>query len=118
VFEDRRVVLDGFDDHVRDLGLMQIRCSAASLIEQAIHGDKGSSRGQCLRREDAMRRQTVMEAPRDEDGPVMFVQVWKSPSIERHTGMVPDQHRNSLRKSAGQGPAADRGVRPTYFLEI
>jgi len=41
VFEHGSVVLDCFDDHVRDGRLAKVECSGAGFVQQTIHGGEG-----------------------------------------------------------------------------
>src|ERR1035438_3412197 len=102
--EDIGIVLDGFYDHFRDSRLAKVERSTARFVQQSIHGGKrlpGIERGG---RERAVRRQTVVETPREENGLFRLVDVRKSPPVERHMRMV--------RQNGGilTNEQADRGV--------
>jgi hypothetical protein len=104
VSQDVGVVLDGFHDHVGDGRLAQVEGSTAGFVQQSIHGGKCLSGVERIGRENPVGRQTVMEAPREEDGVFRLINVRKSPPVEGHTGGVPLTAQNS------QGRQADQGV--------
>ena len=76
--EDAGVVLDGFHDHVGNGRLAKVECAGAGFVQQSIHGVEGLS-----------------GVERGRGGLLRFVQVWQSPLVKRHTGVVPQTQRNS-----------------------
>ena len=93
--EDAGVVLDGFHDHVGNGRLAKVECAGAGFVQQSIHGVEGLSGVERGRGEGTVGRQAVVETPGKEDGLLRFVQVWQSPLVKRHTGVVPQTQRNS-----------------------
>ena len=114
VFEDSGVVLDGFDYHVGDGRLPQVKWPGTGFIQQAIHGGKCMSGVESCRRGSPVAGQTVMETPGEEDGLVRLIIVRKSSPIEGYTRIVRRERRFSHPwKRPTRGSAADEGVRPT-----
>src|SRR5437016_6263509 len=60
-------IVDGVDHHACNLGPSQEERAGDSKIENAIHGEEGSSGGG-HRGEGAIRRQAAMQTPGEEDG--------------------------------------------------
>src|SRR5437016_3206656 len=60
-------IVDGVDHHACNLGPPQEERAGDSKIENAIHGEEGSSGGG-HRGEGAIRRQAAMQTPGEEDG--------------------------------------------------
>ena len=68
-------MMNGFDDHIGDLGLAKRQRPDSPRIKQPVHSNKSlSGRGQ--RRQISIRRETAMEAPSEKyrlaDGMVMW----------------------------------------------
>ncbi len=88
VFEGGGVVLDGFDYHVGDGRLPQVKRPGTGFIQQAIHGGKCPSGVEICRRESPVEGQTVMETPGEKNGLIRLVIVRKSAPIEGHIAIV------------------------------
>ena len=88
VSEEVGIVLDRFHDHVCDGRLPKVELSAARFVQQPIHSGESLAGVERRRWESSVGRQSVVEAPSDENGPIRLVIVRKPATIERHTGIV------------------------------
>jgi len=86
---------------------------AARFRQQSIHGGKCLSGAEPAGRESSVGRQTVVETPREENGPFRLINMRKSSPVERHTGIVDKMAKLSLKSRPTGASAADQGVRPT-----
>jgi hypothetical protein len=87
--EDVGVVPDGFDDHVRDERLAQVKGSNAGFVKQSILDGKGLSRVERGYRKCPVKRKAVLQSLREKDGMSGLVDVRKPPPVERHNRVVP-----------------------------
>ena len=110
--EGVRVVMDGFDDHVRDCWLAKVERTAAGFVQQSVQCDKRPSGGGCGCWEGSIRRQTAVEAPREEYGPVQFIEMGKTPPVRRHAGIVSQTMRNSQERTSRPGGRLRTGGPP------
>src|SRR5471032_2062722 len=110
--EDIGVVLDGFYHHVCNGRLAKVEPTTAAFIQQSIHGGKCPSGVERVRRESSVGRQTVVQAPREENGSFCVIDVRKSPPIERHSRVVPPALRSSQERTADRGVCCGPGGPP------
>jgi hypothetical protein len=82
--EDIGVVVDGSNNHVREGRLAEVDRSNAGFVQQSIHSGKCPSRVESLRRESPVRRQTVVEAPREEDRLVNLMAAGRTSYLNSH----------------------------------
>src|ERR1017187_10360397 len=93
--ENVSVVLNGLHDHVCNGWLAQVERTIAGFVQQPVHGGKCLPGVDRAGRESPVGRQTIVETPREEDGPFRVIDVRKSPPGECHTRVVPRALRNS-----------------------
>src|ERR1017187_2632432 len=116
--ENVSVVLNGLHDHVCNGWLAQVERTIAGFVQQPVHGGKCLPGVDRAGRESPVGRQTIVETPREEDGPFRVIDVRKSPPGECHTRVVPQAARNSHLQRADRGSAADQGVCPTGYRAV
>src|ERR1035441_1318283 len=93
--------------------LAKVESTTAGFVQQSIHSSKCLSRVETVRRESSVGRQTVVEAPREENGLFRLIDVRKPPAVERHTRMVRQERRNSHpKKRPAGGVGRGRGGPP------
>ena len=108
--EGVRVVMDGFDDHVRDCWLAKVERTAAGFVQQSVQCDKRPSGGGCGCWEGSIRRQTAVEAPREEYGPGAVHRDGEDAGGKTSRwNSFPDYAEFSRKDKPTRGSAADRG---------
>src|SRR5581483_11127984 len=94
--------VDGLDDHVGDLGFLEIEGSEASVIEQPIHGDEALARARVFG-EGTTGWQATVQSPSEEHWLANRVDMRQSPpSIRCHSDKVPPRSENLRKSLVGQ----------------
>src|ERR1017187_1846873 len=76
-------IVNGFDDHARDLRLTKVQRAGTGVIENAIHRQKGFSRGS-RRWEAAAWRKAIVQPPSEENSLADGVIMWQAAGVKGH----------------------------------